>query len=114
MVELRALRRFVKRAGYSVVHVNWLAMPALDLRFIEWLGNQGVAVVVTMHNARPHEADSLPSTSIEVCRKADRVVTLGEVIDYVIDSVKRETKYQQHPAAVGDYDRAMPLAAQRR
>jgi glycosyltransferase involved in cell wall biosynthesis len=88
MVELRALRRFVKRGGYSVVHVNWLAMPALDLRFIEWLGNQGIAVVVTMHNARPHEADSLPSTYIEVCRKADRVVTLS---DYVRDRIAADT-----------------------
>ena len=41
---------------------------------------------------------------------SDGVVTLGELIDYVEEGVRRETRSQQHPRAQGSFDRCMPIA----
>jgi hypothetical protein len=43
----------------------------------------------------------------------DGVVTLGEVIDYVSENVRRQTQNAQHPATAGRFDRNLPLAVHR-
>jgi hypothetical protein len=40
----------------------------------------------------------------------DKIVKVGELFDFVDSSVKRYTKYEQHPVLVGTYNRDMPLA----
>lgn len=40
----------------------------------------------------------------------DNVVTLGEIIDFVSENVRRATKNTQHPDIAGIFDRGFPLA----
>jgi len=43
-------------------------------------------------------------------RDADRFVKLGELVDYVSDRVQRDTENQQHPTAIGNWDRSIPIS----
>ena len=44
---------------------------------------------------------------------ADGKVTLGEMIEYTRDQVKRFTGNQQHPDTAGLFDRDLPMGAAR-
>ncbi len=39
----------------------------------------------------------------------DRIVTLGEVIDYTSENVRRATRSKQHPDTAGTFDRNLPM-----
>ncbi|MFH1673324.1 MAG: caspase family protein [Pseudomonadota bacterium] len=39
----------------------------------------------------------------------DRIVTLGEVVDYTSENVRRATRNQQHPDTSGMFDRNLPI-----
>lgn len=43
-------------------------------------------------------------------RDNDRFVKLGELVDYVSDKVQRDTENQQHPTALGQWDRGIPIS----
>ena len=43
----------------------------------------------------------------------DGIVTLGEIMDYVDENVRRDTKSCQHPDSAGRFDRALPMAVVR-
>ncbi len=43
-------------------------------------------------------------------RDNDRFVKLGELVDYVSEKVQRDTENQQHPTAIGQWDRAIPIS----
>lgn len=38
------------------------------------------------------------------------IVTLGEVMDYTDENVRRATKNAQHPSRAGNFDRSLPMA----
>ena len=43
----------------------------------------------------------------------DGIVTLGEIMDYVDENVRRDTNSAQHPDSAGRFDRALPMAVVR-
>jgi uncharacterized caspase-like protein len=41
----------------------------------------------------------------------DRIVTTGELIDFVSENVRRATQNTQHPSTAGIFDRMFPIAS---
>jgi glycosyltransferase involved in cell wall biosynthesis len=71
---VRRLRRRLDALSPDVVHVQWLALPERDLR---WLGTLGRPTVFTAHDLLGRRADRR-STWVAVCRTVDRVVVHSE------------------------------------
>ena len=69
----------------------------------KWGGGHGVFTHYLLRGLRG-EADGKGAGA------EDGVVTLGELVDYVEEGVRRETRSQQHPRAQGSFDRSMPVA----
>jgi glycosyltransferase involved in cell wall biosynthesis len=71
---VRRLRRRLDTLAPDVVHVQWLALPERDLR---WLGALGRPTVFTAHDLLGRR-ENRRSTWVAVCRAVDRVVVHSE------------------------------------
>ncbi len=62
----RRLARELERRPPEIVHLQWSLLPAIERRALSRLRAAGVAVVQTVHNARPHrgEPSLLPAGAI--------------------------------------------------
>lgn len=83
-LDLRRLSAHLSRHPHAVVHYNWLVIPRFDLPFMKRLAKRGVAVVLTAHNAKPHEAAGMPRSYVAAYRQADRLITLTEYVKKAI------------------------------
>jgi glycosyltransferase involved in cell wall biosynthesis len=73
---LPSVGRMLRAIGVSkpdVVHVQWLARPAVDLRWVERLRRRR-PVVLTAHNVLPHEGEADAAERLALYRAFDRVV----------------------------------------
>ena len=82
--DLLRLRRHVCRKQYDVIHYDWRIMPWLDLAFMRKLRRIGFPVVLTVHDAKPHEARRVPLSSVLAWKEADRLIALTETIKKAI------------------------------
>jgi uncharacterized caspase-like protein len=69
----------------------------------QWGGGHGVFTWALLEAMRG-KADGYDGTP------PDGVVTLGELIEYTRDAVRRDTDNAQHPAVAGIFDRTLPIA----
>lgn len=51
-----SLYRFVKKEKISLVHFQWLKIPSLDFLLIKILKKRNIKIVLTAHNALPHDS----------------------------------------------------------
>jgi glycosyltransferase involved in cell wall biosynthesis len=65
------LIRHVNAFGPDVVHLQWVALPRYDLR---WVGRLPRPLVLTAHNVLPHEGDADPVQRRRLYAAFDRVV----------------------------------------
>ena len=86
LYDLLRLKRFVRRRGYSIVHYNWLVVPALDLLFMRWLKKQHITVVVTVHNVKPHDSGRISEYLTYAYREADHLITLSNHVKRMLIS----------------------------
>ncbi len=80
------LRRFIRKRGHSLIHYNWLVFPALDFVFMRWLQKQGIAVVLTVHNMKPHDSGRLSIWLVRSYRQADHLIALSDHVKNVLIS----------------------------
>lgn len=53
------IRKEIKRQKPDIVHIQWLKIPAFDVRFYLWIKRHyGVKIVFTAHNMLPHDSGS--------------------------------------------------------
>jgi glycosyltransferase involved in cell wall biosynthesis len=57
----------------DVVHVQWVALPRYDLRWLARLGRTH-PLVLTVHNVLPHEGEADPDERLRLYRAFDRIV----------------------------------------
>jgi len=79
--------RTAQREGFDVVHFNWTAITAVDVRSMRKLQRMGKRVLYTAHNPFPHDR---PEKSIlkmaAIYTEADAIITLTQ---YVKDNILR-------------------------
>lgn len=77
-VNVAALNLAVRRGRYDVVHLQWLPLaelwPGVAAREVRALRRGGVPVVLTVHNALPHDRDIALHRLVRVYRAADALV----------------------------------------
>ena len=75
----RRLARELARRPPEIVHLQWSLLPAVERRALSRLRAAGVAVVQTVHNARPHrgEPSLLPAGGV-LLEAVDAWVTLSQ------------------------------------
>lgn len=86
LYDIFRLKHFIKKRGYSTIHYNLLVFPALDFLFMRWLRKQGVAVVVTVHNIKPHDSGKVSKYLTYAYRQADHLITLSNHVKQMLTS----------------------------
>ncbi len=91
---------YIKAMASARGRVAFTAAEASELSFEyeDWGGGHGVFTYYLNEGLRgAADADD------------NKVVSLGELIDYTSEGVRRSTKNQQHPDTAGRFDRDLPI-----
>ena len=75
-------------------------------KYEQWGGGHGVFTFCMLEGLKGAADDPAENSSAN----GDSIVTLGELMDYVDERVRRETKAAQHPDTSGRFNRAWPMA----
>ena len=86
LYDMFRLKRFIKKRRYSIIHYNWLVFSAIDFLFMRWLRKQGIVVVVTVHNVKPHDDGKASKYLIYSYHQADHLITLSDHVRKLLTS----------------------------
>lgn len=73
--------RLARKEKYNVVHINWLLMYKLDIRFLKKLKKYNIKIIYTAHNVIPHVngQDYIKSLRI-IYHIVDKIIVHGSAI----------------------------------
>jgi glycosyltransferase involved in cell wall biosynthesis len=74
---LRRLRRAIRAVDPDVLHVQWLGLPQLDVRWLRSVARER-SVVFTAHDVLPRRTEDKRELWLRIFRAVDRVVVHGE------------------------------------
>ncbi|MFC1735491.1 caspase family protein [Candidatus Hydrogenedentota bacterium] len=88
--------------------VIWTASEASEqsMESQRWGGGHGVFTFCLLEGLKGKADDPIDNSTAN----GDSIVTLGELMDYVDEQVRRETKAAQHPDTAGNFNRGWPMA----
>jgi phosphatidylinositol alpha-1,6-mannosyltransferase len=73
--------RFCEERRIELVHLNWCSFPRADLELLRALRRRDIRLLLTAHNAKPHEASSLPSAALAaIYCEVDHIVVLSRYV----------------------------------
>ncbi len=77
-----------KNGEYDYIHIQWLLMYKLDIKFLEKLKKQGNKIVLTAHNAIPHIDSQKYIDNLRIIYKlVDTIIVHGKAIKAELLSV---------------------------
>jgi tetratricopeptide (TPR) repeat protein len=102
VADAAAVNTYIRRISEARPGTAWLTSAEAAERSVEseqWGGGHGIFTYSLLEGMSGKADRSTPDEDIPgEFLPPDGIVTLGELIDYVSDNVKHETKYTQHPA----------------
>ena len=64
----------------QLVHINWLAFPRAERKFIKRLQKNNIKVILTQHNYFQHNSKKLKFGEIDVFNAVDRIICLSNFV----------------------------------